>query len=66
MPKMKAFLVVNKYVKARGEHLVEGVFWKRKHARKYAQQLIEKTGSIRYKILYKIVTYRFDNRRFTD
>lgn len=63
---MKAFLVVNKYVKTRGQYLIEGVFWKRKHAKKYARQLIEKTGNLKYKILYKIVIYRYVDRRLPD
>jgi hypothetical protein len=39
--------------------LIEGIFWKRKNARKYAQQLIKKTGVLNYKFLYKIITYKF-------
>ena len=66
MPEEKAFLVVNKYVKTRGQYLIEGVFWRRKHAKRYARQLIEKTGNLKYTILYKIVTYRFMNHRLPD
>jgi hypothetical protein len=60
----KAFLVVNKHVKTNETHLIEGVFWKRKHARKYAQQLIEKTGTLKYKFLYRIITYKYTYRPF--
>ena len=66
MSKIKAFLVVNKHVKTNKTYLIEGVFWKRKHARKYAQQLIEKTGSIKYKLLYRIIKYTCPQHPFTD
>lgn len=66
MAEMKAFLVINKYVKMRDQQLIEGVFWKRKNAKKYARQLIEKTGNLKYTILYKIVTYRFVNDSLPD
>jgi len=59
MTKMKYFLVVNKHVQTHQTHLIEGVFWKRKHARKYAQQLIEKTGTLKYKFLYRIIKYTY-------
>lgn len=66
MAEMKAFLVINKYVKMRDQQLIEGVFWKRKNAKKYARKLIEKTGNLKYTILYKIVTYRFVNDSLPD
>jgi len=59
MPKSKAFLVINKHVKTQNQPLIEGVFWKRKNARKYAQQLIEKTGTLKYRFLYEIIKYEF-------
>jgi hypothetical protein len=62
----KAFLVVNKHVKTNANPWIEGVFWKKKHARKYAKQLIKKTGTLRYKFLYRIITYKFEPRPFAD
>ena len=59
MRKTKAFLVINKHVKTQNQPLIEGVFWKRKNARRYAQQLIEKTGTLRYRFLYEIIKYEF-------
>jgi hypothetical protein len=63
---MKAFLILNKHVSASNYPLLEGVFWKRKHARAYARQLIRKTGALNYKFLYSIVTYEFEQKPFTD
>ena len=62
----KAFLVVNKHVKTNANPWIEGVLWKKKHARKYARQLIKKTGTLRYKFLYRIITYKFEPRLLTD
>ena len=59
MAEKKAFLVINKFVKANENPWIEGVFWKKKHAREYARQLIRKTGTLNYKFLYSIITYRF-------
>ena len=59
MPKAKAFLVINKCVKAQDQQLIEGIFFKRRNARKYAQQLIEEKGSLHYKRLYDIIKYKF-------
>ena len=66
MRERKAFLVINKYVKMCDQQLIEGVFWKRKNAKRYARQLIERTGNLKYTILYKIVTRRIANRRLSD
>ena len=62
----KAFLIINKHVKTNEKPWIEGVFWKKKNARKYARQLIKKTGSLKYKFLYRIITYKFEQHPFTD
>jgi hypothetical protein len=66
MATTKAFLVVNKHVKTNQNPWIEGVFFKKKHARRYAKQLIKKTGILRYKFLYRIVTYKYEQRPFSD
>ena len=55
---MKAYLIINKHVSTNNKPLLEGVFWKKKHAREYARQLTWKTGILNYKFLYCIKTYR--------
>ena len=66
MKTTKAFLVVNRCVEINKNLLIEGIFWKRKNARKYAQQLIEKTGALNYKFLYRIITYKFKEQSTAD
>lgn len=63
---MKINLVVSKYVKINEQFLVHGVFWKHKHARQFAEQLIKKKGTLNYKLLYKIITFKLPQQSFAN